>query len=659
MSQDTEPAPKHSKVATITPTPSPPSSFTEIRLTSTNNTSSSAIRSSAANSLHINSCPPSLHELKPLPSAPRESLLFASNASSGIAGKGSTANVEVLAEELNRRIAGIEEQISGILVARRMGSGRRNNTRAETRCECKCGGELGGPQSGRGSNANNAGTQESPRQIARKDFSVKPNTNYEVQKSRESSSSIPSAPVRTPPQTPPSSQHSFLALLKDNLDPLTTHLETIQTDLSQLQKHIHSLETTLSKRTDPLLAQIASKVDNTVLEELMRHIPTRDEVAALVEKLRGRIRVQRDEIRVLRAEQVVAATVREEESRRIDCVVRKVVEEAKGEIEGSVHRVYEEQFVGIRNGIEMLQKELLKRGGGGNSPPRNNRRSPVAPRRSPSRSTIYLDHDDLEDVVTQRQLERLKAEWDEKLHLLVCDITARKALGADVGGVQNLGTKPSRIPTPLPPFRSAQWLWNSEKLKNGSAVPWNLECFNTDPDTFIHEKDQPNLRIRRPGIYELLFSIYPPRHSLTARPPPPTLQLVIDGETVLSALHSPSYVVHHSTKTGASLVDFLSIEKEDSVLSLHVHGVGAVVGAATGPRVRGRGGVEREGGGVGSIEWGYDDGKMSTADNSPNAHNLIRCCPTPTPPLILEGHTKSWEIGGEAGTRAISHDDAV
>jgi hypothetical protein len=48
-----------------------------------------------------------------------------------------------------------------------------------------------------------------------------------------------------------------------------------------------------------------------------------------------------------------------------------------------------------------------------------------------------------------------------------------------------------------------------------------------------------NIRIAEAGLYEITFAFFTKSK--------PSIQLVINGESVLSAIHSPSYVVQHSS----------------------------------------------------------------------------------------------------------------
>ena len=48
-----------------------------------------------------------------------------------------------------------------------------------------------------------------------------------------------------------------------------------------------------------------------------------------------------------------------------------------------------------------------------------------------------------------------------------------------------------------------------------------------------------NLRIADAGLYEITFAFFTKCK--------PSIQLIVNGESVLSAINSPSYTVHHSS----------------------------------------------------------------------------------------------------------------
>ncbi|KAJ3191201.1 hypothetical protein HK101_007984 [Irineochytrium annulatum] len=121
--------------------------------------------------------------------------------------------------------------------------------------------------------------------------------------------------------------------------------------------------------------------------------------------------------------------------------------------------------------------------------------------------------------------DKLSREFDEKLFLLCSDLSACKA------AFQNAASQPF--------YRCGQWLWRSSTLKQGSAVPWNYETTNTDSENFFWEQDQPFIKVTEPGLYEITFAFFTKCR--------PSVQLIINGESVISAINAPSFVVHHSS----------------------------------------------------------------------------------------------------------------
>ncbi|KAL7750253.1 hypothetical protein RI367_004426 [Sorochytrium milnesiophthora] len=166
-----------------------------------------------------------------------------------------------------------------------------------------------------------------------------------------------------------------------------------------------------------------------------------------------------------------------------------------------------------------------------------------------------------EDVdIIQHQLSHT---MDEKLFLVASELSAVKATYAQASA--------------HPVLRYGQWLWKSAALRHGSGVPWNLEAHNTDPGNFRWEPDQCVVRVAEAGLYELTFAFFTKSK--------PSIQLVVNGESVLSAIHSPMYTVHHGSGyvtdghgkqrpgmvTGISMIEFLCLPAK-STLCLHWHG---------------------------------------------------------------------------------------
>ena len=95
----------------------------------------------------------------------------------------------------------------------------------------------------------------------------------------------------------------------------------------------------------------------------------------------------------------------------------------------------------------------------------------------------------------------------------------------------------------------ARWLWKSGELVSGYAVPWEVQSVNTCPENFLWQEDKTMILTVAPGLYEITFGFYSTKK--------PTIQVLVNGETILSAVNSSSYVIHHSSgkfKGGAAAV---------------------------------------------------------------------------------------------------------
>ena len=108
-----------------------------------------------------------------------------------------------------------------------------------------------------------------------------------------------------------------------------------------------------------------------------------------------------------------------------------------------------------------------------------------------------------------------------------------------------------------------RWLWKSGKVKNNLSVPWEVQIINTSPDNFIWEKDKSIINIKEGGLYEINLGFYADKK--------PIVQIMINGEVVLSAINSNSFIIHQSpggrmkgtgktsfgNVTGLTMIDFI------------------------------------------------------------------------------------------------------
>jgi hypothetical protein len=84
----------------------------------------------------------------------------------------------------------------------------------------------------------------------------------------------------------------------------------------------------------------------------------------------------------------------------------------------------------------------------------------------------------------------------------------------------------------------ARWYWKSGQVKNGYAIPWEIQTVNTAPDVFFWEKEKTSIFITTEGLYEITMGIFAEKK--------PTVQILINGEPVISAVNSSSYLIHHT-----------------------------------------------------------------------------------------------------------------
>jgi hypothetical protein len=116
----------------------------------------------------------------------------------------------------------------------------------------------------------------------------------------------------------------------------------------------------------------------------------------------------------------------------------------------------------------------------------------------------------------------------------------------------------------------ARWTWKSGQVKNGYAVPWEVQTVNTAPDNYLWEKEKTSVMVVAAGLYEITMGFYADKK--------PTVQILINGEPVMSAVNSASYVIHHSSGklknvgkhsngniTGLTMVDFICLPERSRI----------------------------------------------------------------------------------------------
>ena len=99
-----------------------------------------------------------------------------------------------------------------------------------------------------------------------------------------------------------------------------------------------------------------------------------------------------------------------------------------------------------------------------------------------------------------------------------------------------------------------KWLWESGNISKGYAVPWEGQVINTMPENFIWEKDDTCITVKEKGIYLLSLGFFVREK--------PTIQVIINGESVLSQVNSNAFIVRQEKSNEFSNINF-GFMKED------------------------------------------------------------------------------------------------
>ena len=101
----------------------------------------------------------------------------------------------------------------------------------------------------------------------------------------------------------------------------------------------------------------------------------------------------------------------------------------------------------------------------------------------------------------------------------------------------------------------ARWIWKTGYLKNGYAIPWEIQTVNTAPDNFICEKENIFISVISGGLYELSMGIYCDKK--------PNVQILVNGDPIISSIDMNSNNVHKS---------YISVKGMDKYVSGNITG---------------------------------------------------------------------------------------
>ena len=101
----------------------------------------------------------------------------------------------------------------------------------------------------------------------------------------------------------------------------------------------------------------------------------------------------------------------------------------------------------------------------------------------------------------------------------------------------------------------AKYIWKSGNISKGYAVPWEVQIVNTLPENFIWEKDDICITVKKKGIYLISLGFFVEEK--------PTVQVMINGESVLSQVNSNAFIVRQDNSKEFNLNSLGKIEDKE------------------------------------------------------------------------------------------------
>ena len=112
-----------------------------------------------------------------------------------------------------------------------------------------------------------------------------------------------------------------------------------------------------------------------------------------------------------------------------------------------------------------------------------------------------------------------------------------------------------------------RWFWKSGKLKNGYAIPWEIQSINTSPDNFIWNKDKTFINIIESGLYELNVGFFNDKKS--------SIQILVNGDVVINVNPNNNFqnkgkntnkiLSSNGNVVGISFIDFIMLGEQSKI----------------------------------------------------------------------------------------------
>ncbi|KAJ3119699.1 hypothetical protein HK098_005220 [Nowakowskiella sp. JEL0407] len=357
---------------------------------------------------------------------------------------------------------------------------------------------------------------------------------------------------------------------------MLTNVEALSEESNAMRKfktEIYMTNSELSRRMNSSRAKIVKlqkkiqkKVDLVVIEELLRHIATREDLINISRNnyRNGSSSPQYSRARKSRRRSLDADVVRKEISPFVEDL-RDHLDSNKVEITVMIENLNKE----FQTKLDELEHKCLHQ----KKKPRQHDNTSTDSQNSTQTNLLRMIEKN-NSVLSKR----LWTEFDEKLYFLSSELCDCK----------------SQIKSFVLPFHKyGQWQWSSGSLNHGSSIPWNDQTFNTDQENLMWEQDKAIIEILEGGLYEIACGVFSKSKI--------SLEISVNDEPVISALNSPSYTVRmggfkeiplkvnrnyllkpdgeeSETKiftthvSGISLIDFFMIPAE-SKIGIHCHGL--------------------------------------------------------------------------------------
>ena len=101
----------------------------------------------------------------------------------------------------------------------------------------------------------------------------------------------------------------------------------------------------------------------------------------------------------------------------------------------------------------------------------------------------------------------------------------------------------------------AKYIWKNGNVSKGYAVPWEEQIINTMPENIIWEKNDIYITIKKKGIYLISLGFFVEEK--------PTIQVMINGESVLSQVNSNAFIVRQDNSKELNLKNFGKLEDSE------------------------------------------------------------------------------------------------